>query len=404
MKLTQEMLIGLIREEMEKTIDKPITQTTSDIITTLESLYDSIVEDLDSIEEELLEADGTPSAVMQWMWWSPKARKSQSKVNKVKMNIVALEFARDNAKADAKSKLGDKVKAAKEQKKTLQSMVDDKFSSKGEITRRSLSSEKIKGQLAAIKATTGMSNDPNRNKELKNKMKELNDKYRKEEAALAEIEPTSDEKKAEAKRLRDDEKEKERLAKEALAAEKEKERLAKEKEAGAAPADGTTTPAVDDDGKTAAGVTTAVPKEVKKTPEQIEQEKKKEDERRAALSQEERDTEDDKENTSMEDDAIKQAEDDDKKQADLGAEQDKVVKLKAAKAALAKAEESGDAAAIEKAKKAITDIEAKENWQLDGTRLGGMLNARVSKINSDAVLAESKYQSQSIAERLRRLL
>jgi hypothetical protein len=402
MKLTQEMLIGLIREEMEKTIDKPITQTTSDIITTLESLYDSIVEDLDSIEEELLEAEGTPSAVMQWMWWSPKARKSQSKVNKVKMNIVALEFARDNAKADAKSKLGDKVKAAKEQKKTLQSMVDDKFSSKGEITRRSLSSEKIKGQLAAIKATTGMSNDPNRNKELKNKMKELNDKYRKEEAALAEIEPTSDEKKAEAKRLRDDEKEKERLAKKALADEKEKERLAKEKEAGPkAPVDGTPTPTVDDDGKPAAGVTTTVPKEVKKTPEEIEQEKKKEDDRRAALSQEERDAEDDE---SMEGDAIKQAEDDDKKQADLGAEQDKVVKLKAAKAALAKAEESGDAAAIEKAKKAITDIEAKENWQLDGTRLGGMLNARVSKINSDAVLAESKYQSQSIAERLRRLL
>ena len=123
MKLTQEMLIGLIREEMEKTIDKPITQTTSDIITTLESLYDSIVEDLDSIDEELLEGDGTPSAVMQWMWWSPKARKSQAKVNKVKMNIVALEFARDNAKDDAKTKLEDKVKAAKEQKKTLQSIM-----------------------------------------------------------------------------------------------------------------------------------------------------------------------------------------------------------------------------------------------------------------------------------------
>ena len=388
---------------MEKTIDKPITQTTSDIITTLESLYDSIVEDLDSIEEELLEADGTPSAVMQWMWWSPKARKSQSKVNKVKMNIVALEFARDNAKADAKSKLGDKVKAAKEQKKSLQSMVDDKFSSKGEITRRALASEKIKGQLAAIKATTGMSNDPNRNKELKNKMKELNDKYRKEEAALAEIEPTSDEKKAEAKRLRDEEKakEKKRLADEkAKEAEKAKKPSEEGEEEVVTPTDGTPKTA-DDDGKPAAGVTTTVPKEVKKTPEEIEQEKKKEDDRRAALSQEERDAEDDE---SMEGDAIKQAEDDDKKQADLGAEQDKVVKLKAAKAALAKAEESGDAAAIEKAKKAITDIEAKENWQLDGTRLGGMLNARVSKINSDAVLAESKYQSQSIAERLRRLL
>ena len=106
----------------------------------------------------------------------------------------------------------------------------------------------------------------------------------------------------------------------------------------------------------------------------------------------------------MEDDAIKQAEDDDKKQSDLGEEQAKVVKLKAAKAALVKAEASGDEEAIKNAKKAITDIEAKENWQLDGTRLGGMLDARVSKINSDAVLTESKYQSQSIAERLRRLL
>lgn len=383
MKLTQEMLIGLIREEMEKTIDKPITQTTSDIITTLESLYDSIVEDLDSIDEELLEGDGTPSAVMQWMWWSPKARKSQAKVNKVKMNIVALEFARDNAKDDAKTKLGDKVKAAKEQKKTLQSMVDDKFSSKGDITRRSISSEKIKGQLEAIKATTGMSNDPNRNKELKNKMKELSDKYRKEEAALAEIEPTSDEKKAEAKRLRDIEKD---LAK--------ADALPK---AAAETVDGE--PVVD---KPDAGKTPPAPEgEVEKTPEQIAAEKKKEDERRAALSQEERDTEDDQ---RMEDDAIKQAEDDDKKQSDLGEEQAKVVKLKAAKAALVKAEASGDEEAIKNAKKAITDIEAKENWQLDGTRLGGMLDARVSKINSDAVLTESKYQSQSIAERLRRLL
>ena len=474
MKLTQELLIGLIREEMENATAKPIAQTTSDILTALDSLYDSIVEDLDAIEDELLEADGTPSSIVQWMWWSPKARKSQAKVNKVKMNIVALEFARDNAASDAKKKLGDKVKSAKEQKKTLQSMVDDKFSSKGEITRKALSSEKIKGQLAAIKATTGMSNDPNRNKELKNKMKELNDKYRKEEAALAEIEPTSAEKKAEAKRVNDEEKEKIEQDKLALDAENNPNKEKIEKEEGlntefGNTLEGATTAhtahkdtekptdeaalvtwnkkeetlrkakmnaniakltsdlkiaTLKEDAEKAgeiknkiqtetaelgkkenfpASTVSAVETDVKKdkTPEQIEAEKKKEEDRRAALSQEDRDKEDD---TSMEDDAIKRAEDDDKAQSDLGAEQAKVVKLKAAKAALTKAEEGGDAEAIEKAKKAITDIEAKENWQLDGTTLGGMLDARISKINSDAILTESKYQSQSIAERLRRLL
>ena len=375
MKLTQELLIGLIREEMENATATPITQTTSDILTTLESLYDSIAEDLDSIEEEILEGDGTPSAIMQWMWWSPKARKSQAKVNKVKMNIVALEFARDNADAKQnKDKLGDKVKSAKEQKKTLQSMVDDKFSSKGDIVRRSLSSEKIKGQLAAIKATTGMSNDPNRNKELKHKMKELSDKYRKEEQALAEIEPTTPEKKAGAQTIRDN-------------------AIKKEKKVKVTPpaTDKVTPPATDKVTPPADDTTKVVPKE--KTPEQIEAEKlakKKEDDRRAALSKEERDAEDKEENDSMKQDSIDQAE--------------KEAKLVKAKAALVAAEESGDAEAIKNAKKAITDIGALENWQLDGTKLGSILDARVTKIKSDAILTESKYQSQSVAERLRRLL
>jgi len=383
MKLTQELLIGLIREEMENATATPITQTTSDILTTLESLYDSIAEDLDSIEEEILEGDGTPSAIMQWMWWSPKARKSQAKVNKVKMNIVALEFARDNADAKQnKDKLGDKVKSAKEQKKTLQSMVDDKFSSKGDIVRRSLSSEKIKGQLAAIKATTGMSNDPNRNKELKHKMKELSDKYRKEEQALAEIEPTTPEKKAGAQTIRDNAIKKEKKVKVTPPATDKVTPPATDKVT--PPATDKVTPPADD-------TTKVVPKE--KTPEQIEAEKlakKKEDDRRAALSKEERDAEDKEENDSMKQDSIDQAE--------------KEAKLVKAKAALVAAEESGDAEAIKNAKKAITDIGALENWQLDGTKLGSILDARVTKIKSDAILTESKYQSQSVAERLRRLL
>jgi hypothetical protein len=119
---------------------------------------------------------------------------------------------------------------------------------------------------------------------------------------------------------------------------------------------------------------------------------------------------------SGEDDALARAEADDKIEADKAAamakgkeEQGddpnaKDAKLATAKAALTKAEESGDEVAIKAAKDALAAIEAKENWQLDGTRLGGMLDARVSKIKSDAILTESKYQSQSIKDRLSRLL
>jgi len=196
MKLTEERLIEIIKEEIEANSAAPITQTTDDIIAALGSLYDSLTEDLNEIEE-ISEADGTPSKAIQWIWWGPKAKKAQGKVNKIKLNTVALEFAKDNAEdKDAKAKLDSKLKQTKEQSKSLQTMVDDKFSAKGEVTKRALASAKIKGQLEVIKKTTGMTDDPNKNKELKDQMKELNTKLKKEDEALKSLEPDKEELKA----------------------------------------------------------------------------------------------------------------------------------------------------------------------------------------------------------------
>jgi hypothetical protein len=204
MKLTQQRLIEIINEEIEALSAPQITQTTDDIINTLGSLYDSLIEELDSIEDELLEGSDTPNKAMQWLWWGPKVRNAQSKVNKVKLNIVALEFARDNEEhSGAKEKLKAKVIATKEHVKELQSMVDDKFSGKGDITKRSQASEKIKGQLGVIKKTTGMTNNPAKNKELKDQMRELSLRYKREEEAINSLEPSTEERKEAAKALKD---------------------------------------------------------------------------------------------------------------------------------------------------------------------------------------------------------
>jgi len=475
MKLTQETLLGFIQEEMATLESSPITQTTDEIISTLGSLYDSLTEDLNEIEV-IEEAGDGPSKIMQWMWWGPKAKKAQKKVNKVKLNLVALEFARDEeTHPGAKKKLENKVKTGKEQKKSLQSMVDDKFKDKGSITTRYLASEKIKGQLDAIKATTGMSNDPNRNKDLKSKMKELSAKYKEEQEAINATEPSTEEKK-EAQQKIDAAKEKAKgKGKETTTTEEDPNKAKIE-------AQETTNGKLETAYKTANTTWTDhkgtdKPEEEaallawNKKEETLRQAKMKanvaklqgelklatikdDKEKIASVNQLISDTNtalnnkesfpalnsagkgetppaDDttKETTKEEpkdgetppaDDTTKettkeepkdgeaeaeaQANKEEEEQVAKGEEMAKDAKLKSAKDALAAAEESGDEEAIKKAKQAIADIGAKENWQLDGTRLGGMLDARVSKIKSDAVLTESKYQSQSIKDRLSRLL
>ena len=273
MKLTQERLIEIIREEMEAFESTQKPQTTEQILEELDSLYTSLNEDLNETEP-VYEADG-PSKAMQWIWWGPKASKAQGKVNKIKLNTAALEFARDNAEdKDAKAKLAQKTIAAKEQQKQLQSMVDDKFSGKGEITKRYLASAKIKGQLEVIKKTTGMTDDPKKNKELKDQMKELSTKLKKEEEAKKELEPSPEEQQAE----------KERLEREKEQAKKDKKALAdaqkgNNKETNPPGEEETTPPKKEDnppgEEETDKGVGTTVPPKKEDTEEEEPEEKKK---------------------------------------------------------------------------------------------------------------------------------
>ena len=194
MKLTEERLIEIIKEEMEANSAPTIAQTTDYIISTLESLFDSLTEDLNEIEIIEEKAGSIPDKALQWIWWGPRAKKAQAKVNKIKLNIAAIEFAADSAdNPDAKKKLQTKAKQSKEQSSSLQTMVNDKYGAKGEITKKYLASEKIKGQLEVIKKTTGMTDDPNKSSALKDQMKSLNKKLKSEDDALKSLEPGAEE-------------------------------------------------------------------------------------------------------------------------------------------------------------------------------------------------------------------
>jgi hypothetical protein len=104
------------------------------------------------------------------------------------MNSADLEFAAEKASGDQKKALQDKSTAVKLQAVDLQKMVDDRFSGKGAIVDRKLHKAKIEGQLQLIKRTSGMEDDPNVVSSLKDKMKELADKFKEENAAIADLE------------------------------------------------------------------------------------------------------------------------------------------------------------------------------------------------------------------------
>ena len=375
MKLTEERLIEIIKEEMEANSAPTIAQTTDYIISTLESLFDSLTEDLNEIEV-IEEASDVPSKAMQWIWWGPKAKKAQAKVNKIKLNIVAIEFAADNAEnSKAKKKLQSKAKQAKEQRKALQTLVDDKFEAKGEVTKKYLASAKIKGQLEMLKKTTGMTDDPNQSSALKDQMKELNKKLAREDEALKSLEPSPEEQEAEKKRLKAEQKAKKDGEKTPAAA------------PAAAPADAAAgAPAADgapaDDGADA---------KLKAAKEALAKAKEGGNEDAIKKAQQALDALDKKPaagvtktDTKTEPKPETDTKTEPKPETD-GAD----AKLKAAKEALAKAKEGDDEEAIKKAQSAVDALGAKE-----------------SKSTKDykRVLNESKYQPQSVRDRFSRLL
>jgi hypothetical protein len=189
-----------ILEEVATSPAKSLSGDVDTIISSLDSLVKELTEELDSPEfNEVNEADGeAPSKVWQWIWWMPKARKAQQKVNKIRLNIADIESAaRDVADATQKERMTAKANQIKDQAETLQTLVDDKFSTKGEIVTKAIQNEKIAGKLAVIKRISGLEDDPKKATSYKEKIAELTAKYREEEAAIKQLEPSEVDKKAE---------------------------------------------------------------------------------------------------------------------------------------------------------------------------------------------------------------
>ncbi len=189
-----------ILEEVATSPAKSLAGDVDTIIDSLGSLVKELTEELDSPEfNEVNEADGeAPSKVWQWVWWMPKAKKAQAKVNKIRLNIADIESAaRDATDATQKERMTAKANQIKDQADALQQLVDDKFSTKGEIVTKAIHNEKIAGKLAVIKRISGLEDDPKKAASYKEKIAELTAKYKEEQAAIKQLEPSEEDKRAE---------------------------------------------------------------------------------------------------------------------------------------------------------------------------------------------------------------
>jgi hypothetical protein len=189
-----------ILEEVATAPTKTLAGDVDTIISSLDSLVKELTEELDSPEfNELNETDGeAPSKVWQWIWWMPKAKAAQAKVNKIRLNIADIESAaRDASDATQKERMNAKAAQIKDQADSLQSLVDDKFSTKGDIVTKALHNEKIAGKLAVIKRISGLEDDPKKAASYREKIAELTAKYKEEQAAIKQLEPSAEDKRAE---------------------------------------------------------------------------------------------------------------------------------------------------------------------------------------------------------------
>lgn len=189
-----------ILEEVATAPTKTLAGDVDTIISSLDTLVKELTEELDSPEfNELNETDGeAPSKVWQWIWWMPKAKAAQAKVNKIRLNIADIESAaRDSSDATQKERMSAKANQIKDQADSLQSLVDDKFSTKGDIVTKALHNEKIAGKLAVIKRISGLEDDPKKLASYREKIAELQHKYKEEQAAIKQLEPSAEDKRAE---------------------------------------------------------------------------------------------------------------------------------------------------------------------------------------------------------------
>lgn len=340
------------------------------IINSLDTLVKELTEELDAPEfNEVNEADTEgPSKVWQWIWWMPKARKAQQKVNKIKLNVTDMEGAAEDAKdTDQRAKIKAKAEIARDQAVQLQKMVDDKYNAKGELVAKALHNEKIAGQIASIQRATGLEDDPEKIASYKEKMVELKQKYKEDQEAIKALEPTEEEKAAEIKQK---EKEKKKVDDKAAKAPKKEDTEA---------TDNTITPAKDDTTAPKNDDTPADPK-VKALEDEI---------------------------TKLEQDLADAVEAKDTKAIDLlkGVIAGKKNSLKTAKEKSAPKESLVTRATVTGLNELATEIGSKLDWQLDeGTVLHQKYDAILKKAEYSNALNESRYQNLSVKDRFSRLL
>lgn len=365
-----------------------ISNDVDTIMTSLETLAKELTEELDGEDfTEVNEADAEgPSIVMQWMWWMPKARKAQAKVNKIKLNITDMEAAASDAPdAQQKAKIAAKAKQAKEQAVELQKMVDDKFKSKGDLVSKAIHNEKIAGQIASIKRASGLEDDPEKLSTYKEKMAELQQKYKEDQEAIKELEPSEDDKK-EAKAKRDKEEAEAKAAQAKLDADAQ---AAKDKKSGKTDTedegsedtdatDDTTSPKNDTD----ATDDTKVDPKVKELQDDITA-------KEGELADAEKSPDKNKEGI----DVLK------------GAIAGMKKKLEALKQKSAPQESLVTRAKAAGLNELATEIESKFDWQVsEGTALHAKYNELIKKVEYTNTLNESKYENLSVKERFSRLM
>jgi uncharacterized protein YlxW (UPF0749 family) len=226
--------------EMAQTAPAPANPTTTTQSTTVKSEISAeksdIIKDVDSImsqlatlsvqvkeamnsldefeskelnEEELnedqaifeLTAGEAGSKMADWIFYAPKYRGMQKKINKMKMNALDIQLAIDllGGKAEDAPKR-DALKAKKSNMdaaiKDLQSEVDTKARERGEYIGKVLSSEKIKGKMELVKRASGQEDNPTKKKELADSFKELNRRFAEEQSAIKELQNKEKEKEA----------------------------------------------------------------------------------------------------------------------------------------------------------------------------------------------------------------
>jgi len=228
------------KNAMMKDVDSIMSQ-----LATLSSQVKEASDSLDIFElEELNEEDAileldmdsiksAGSKMADWIFYAPKYRNMQKKINKMKMNSLDIQIAIDligGKQEDAAKKEALKAKKSNMDSaiKDLQSEVDTKARERGEYIGKVLSSEKIKGKMELVKRASGQEDDPAKKKELADSFKELNKRFAEEQAAIQKLQ--SKEKEKEAAKKAEEPKKEETKAEEPKAEEPKKD-LAAELEA-----------------------------------------------------------------------------------------------------------------------------------------------------------------------------